>query len=171
MKKTLFLLIVIALSFGAYAQESFSAMSSDMATDGIVRGDETNTEIVSYCKYNGRGRFILADASGIYGYHAVDTSWNILDFRIVYGTVIFCGTVTKTGFDTIDIQTGQQINQVYYTVGLIGFFGLQELKNPFVNYYAIDDTPVHIPPFLHLIEEVTDDPNYYNATIAQHNHS
>ena len=28
-------------------------------------------------------------------------------------------------------------------------------------------TPVHIPPFLHLIEEVTDDPNYHNATIAQ----
>ena len=137
MKKTLFLIMVIALSFGAYAQESFSASSTDMTTDGIVRGDKTNQFFISYCKYAGQGCFLLTDGSNTYDYKFVDSSWDILDFQIVDNKVVFCGTVTET------IPTIDPPGYVYNKYGLIGSFDINDLYgSSLISFYPIGDISV-----------------------------
>lgn len=129
-KRIIILLTAIAFSFGAYAQESFRAYLNAVATDGIVRGDELSLQVVSYSKFNGMGRFMVSDATGLHDYHPVDPSWDILDFRIVGDTVVFCGTVTDPNLQN--------------TEGLIGYFLLSELYGSVpVNYRAMKDVTVY----------------------------
>ncbi len=137
MKNITILILTIILSFGTLAQESFSALLPDMATDGIVRGDKNGQFVVSYCKVNGTGRFTLADISSVHGYQIVDPKWDILDFQIVGDKVVFCGTITETCYSP------DPPGWVYCKRGLIGFINIADLNNSSTaSYYAFLDNTV-----------------------------
>ena len=135
-KRILVLLTAIAFSCGAYAQgESGRASLAITAKNGIVRGcGGTNMKFVSYCEYNNQGHFMLADATGLYDSYGVDQDWQILDFRVVGDRVVFCGTVKKQTTAIVPSLSGFEVITVYYTVGLLGFFSLNNLTsgNPLV---------------------------------------
>lgn len=149
MKKTTLLIISIILSYGAYAQiESHRAVQSKVGTNGIVRGVPGSPEMVTYCEYNHVGHFMLTGAPPPLHPFPIDSTWHILDFRIIYSNnihyVVFCGTVTHTYPDTVPALNGQsyQVNDVQYTVGLIGYFNLSGLYGTSMIFQAIEDSSV-----------------------------
>ena len=138
MKNITILILTIILSFGTLAQESFSAVSYDLTTDGIVRGDKTGLLFISYCKFNNKGCFLLTDGLNIIGYKYADPSWDILDFQIVDDMVVFCGTVTET------VTAINPPGWVYNKFGLVGSFKIGDffVPNSLITYCAIEEYSV-----------------------------
>ena len=145
MKKTFFLLLIMlmALELNAQVESQHESMLVN-ATNGIVRKDGNNWRMVSYFERGDNGYFMLTDATMTYDAYKICDKWHILDFRIVGPYVVFCGTVTHTFQQTIQLANGgTQINDVQYTVGLIGYFNKTDLSGAnSLSYYAIEENSV-----------------------------